>query len=354
MSGSSPTSPTPAEQHLGDRLAALVDGELTHDARDRVLAHLATCPRCKAEADAQRRLKDVFARTAPPPPSEGLLARLQGLPAGPGLVSGGDDDGRGGPFDGGRVTDAVFGALSPSAGRSGDPRPELFGYVPGRWGHRPGAALGTGDGTSVLPGASGGSGGFRIHEVGRQEAERSPWRGRRFAFAAASAVSFAAIALGGALPVDSSVQPTARGANSGNSSAPARAAATTGTASGSAGTGFGIGSSATTARSGASSTTARSTEYERRRSGGNSPTRSDGRPFGLSEPALGVTQAPLNLAAQSAPAVIESGFTPPPLIRPAGSVFQLATAPGLTPSATSAPSHLLAPPQHVFPGVSQR
>ncbi|MCW8220014.1 zf-HC2 domain containing protein, partial [Streptomyces griseolus] len=31
------TGPTPAEQHLGDRLAALVDGELKHDARERVL-----------------------------------------------------------------------------------------------------------------------------------------------------------------------------------------------------------------------------------------------------------------------------------------------------------------------------
>lgn len=77
------TSPTPAEQHLGDRLAALVDGELSHDARERVLSHLATCPKCKAEADAQRRVKSVFAQTAPPAPSEGLLARLQGLPGGP-------------------------------------------------------------------------------------------------------------------------------------------------------------------------------------------------------------------------------------------------------------------------------
>ncbi|MEV5446012.1 zf-HC2 domain-containing protein, partial [Streptomyces sp. NPDC052644] len=79
MSG---TRPTPAEQHLGDRLAALVDGELGHDARERVLAHLATCARCKAEADAQRRLKNYFAEAAPPPPPAGLLARLQGLPGG--------------------------------------------------------------------------------------------------------------------------------------------------------------------------------------------------------------------------------------------------------------------------------
>ncbi|MEV4866123.1 anti-sigma factor family protein [Streptomyces ossamyceticus] len=91
MSGS---RPTPAEQHLGDRLSALVDGELGHEARERVLAHLATCPKCKAEADAQRRLKNVFAEAAPPPPSESFLARLQMLPAG------GDLDG-GSPLDGG-------------------------------------------------------------------------------------------------------------------------------------------------------------------------------------------------------------------------------------------------------------
>lgn len=69
-----------AEQHLGDRLSALVDGELGHDTRERVLAHLATCPKCKSEVDAQRRLKNVFAEVAPPTPSESFLARLQGLP----------------------------------------------------------------------------------------------------------------------------------------------------------------------------------------------------------------------------------------------------------------------------------
>jgi hypothetical protein len=49
------------EGHLGDRMAKLVDGELGEGARDRVLAHLATCAKCKAEADAQRRLRNVFA-----------------------------------------------------------------------------------------------------------------------------------------------------------------------------------------------------------------------------------------------------------------------------------------------------
>ncbi|MEY7980307.1 anti-sigma factor, partial [Streptomyces pilosus] len=91
MSGSQPKSAEGhlAEQHLGDRLSALVDGELGHDARERVLAHVATCAKCKAEVDAQRRLKNVFAEAAPPPPSESFLARLQGLPGGGDLGDGG-------------------------------------------------------------------------------------------------------------------------------------------------------------------------------------------------------------------------------------------------------------------------
>ncbi|WP_327295424.1 anti-sigma factor family protein [Streptomyces sp. NBC_01197] len=183
MSGS---SPTPAEQHLGDRLAALVDGELKHDARERVLAHLATCAKCKTEADAQRRLKSVFAETAPPPPSEGLLARLQAMPGGPG-----GDPGRG-PFSG-RFTDEFFGPRA-SDGRPSGPRIESFGYVP------------VGPHATTIP-DGGPAGGFRVHPVGRSDQERSAWRGRRFAFAAASAFSLAAIALGGTLPFDGAESP---------------------------------------------------------------------------------------------------------------------------------------------------
>ena len=43
--------------HLGARLSALVDGELGHDERDRVLAHLAHCTDCRDEASALRNLK---------------------------------------------------------------------------------------------------------------------------------------------------------------------------------------------------------------------------------------------------------------------------------------------------------
>ncbi|MGH4034601.1 anti-sigma factor family protein [Actinomycetota bacterium Odt1-20B] len=184
-----------AEQHLGDRLAALVDGELGHDARERVLAHLATCAMCKTEADAQRRLKSVFAQTAPPPPSDSFLARLQGLP-------GGDPSGPRSPFgDEGFATGSTDSAGLPPSGLFGS-RAEPFEYVP------------SGAHAAVLPSAGRG---FRIHDVSRHEAERSAWRGRRFAFAAAGAVSLAAIALGGVsagVPTDTTDRASGSGSNS--------------------------------------------------------------------------------------------------------------------------------------------
>ncbi|WP_217200271.1 anti-sigma factor family protein [Streptomyces buecherae] len=181
MTGSGGQSP--AEQHLGDRLAALVDGELGHDARERVLAHLATCPRCKAEADEQRRLKNVFAQAAPPPPSEGFLARLQNLPAG---ALTGDDERS--PLDGPARDRDPF-----------DPREETFAFLPA--------------GASAPR-----ERGFRIHEV-----NRALPRGRRFAFAAAGAVSLAAVALGGALPLDAAVDsPGGRGEGNGTATTPLR------------------------------------------------------------------------------------------------------------------------------------
>ncbi|WP_413807339.1 anti-sigma factor family protein [Streptomyces sp. OE57] len=193
--------PSPAEQHLGDRLAALVDGELGHDARERVLAHLATCCKCKAEADAQRRLKNVFAQTAPPAPSEGFLARLQGLPA-----TGGDDGMGGSPFGG----SGVFGPRDLRGGsrdvrelrdvREPEERRErAFAFVPAMP-----------PGTAIAPAASARASrqrGFRIHEVER------PAPRRRFAFAAAGAVSLAAFALGAALPLDAAVDPPGNSAD---------------------------------------------------------------------------------------------------------------------------------------------
>ncbi|MFJ5705932.1 anti-sigma factor family protein [Streptomyces sp. NPDC093105] len=184
MSGTRPPSPSPAEHHLGDRLAALVDGELGHDARERVLAHLATCARCKAEADAQRALKSVFASSGAPQPSEGFLARLQGLPGGPG------DPGRS-PLE----------QLLEARGVKSD------GFA------------------TAAPAVPDTTTGFRVHAV-------SPsGRGRRFAVAAAGAVSFAAIALGGTLPTESSVTAAGRGGQgTGSAVTPLRAGASAGPA----------------------------------------------------------------------------------------------------------------------------
>ena len=245
---------TPAEHHLGDRLAALVDGELGHDARERVLSHLATCWSCKAEADAQRRLKNVFADTAPPPPSDGLLARLQGLPAGGDAMRPGDGLGApgalfgpGGPgsapdgsdrldrpdrsdhddFDKGAGGGPGAEAGPPAGERTGLPTvrtggrsPLAFDYLPvGRTGAR----------SPLTPHR-----GFRIHEVHRVDrAERAASRGRRFAFAAAGAFSLAALAFGGALTSGTAGgSPVASGDGSGTSASPVRSASSgTGTAS---------------------------------------------------------------------------------------------------------------------------
>jgi anti-sigma factor RsiW len=200
-SRSKPVEPHLAEQHLGDRLAALVDGELGHDARERVLAHLATCPKCKTEADAQRRLKSVFAEVAPPPPSESFLARLQGLP-------GGGSEPPSGPRP------PASSGFATADSESGLPPSGVFGVQPERFGYAP-----SGSHAAVLPGSGRG---FRIHDVsrqdvGRHESERSLWRGRRFAFAAAGAVSLAAIALGGVttgVPADPGEPRAGSGSNS--------------------------------------------------------------------------------------------------------------------------------------------
>lgn len=71
--------------HLGDRIAALADGELDHEARDRALAHVAHCAACRAELDAQRRVKELLATALSPEPSPATVAALHALaaPGGP-------------------------------------------------------------------------------------------------------------------------------------------------------------------------------------------------------------------------------------------------------------------------------
>jgi hypothetical protein len=66
--------------HLGDLAAAVVDGELGHDARDRALAHLAGCLPCRAEVDAQRRIKARLGAMERSDVPSTLAARLAAVP----------------------------------------------------------------------------------------------------------------------------------------------------------------------------------------------------------------------------------------------------------------------------------
>ncbi|RVX44607.1 putative zinc finger protein [Nonomuraea polychroma] len=43
--------------HLGERVSALVDGELNHHERERALAHLTFCADCRREVESMRALK---------------------------------------------------------------------------------------------------------------------------------------------------------------------------------------------------------------------------------------------------------------------------------------------------------
>jgi anti-sigma factor RsiW len=162
-------APAPGEHHLGDRLAAYVDGELDHDARERVQAHLATCSGCLAEAEAQRRVKELLGGPGPGP--SGLLtSRLLAIAAA-------TDD----PSDGWPVAESRpargFGSGGLTGGSFGGSA--LFG----------GNALGAErPAAGVDPRAeSAGRAGFG--------------RGRRLVFVAAGAFSVAAVALSSALTV---------------------------------------------------------------------------------------------------------------------------------------------------------
>lgn len=61
---------------LGDVVAALVDGELDDAGRERAHRHLAHCAACRAEVDAQRRLKARLTGVGEPQPPSALCDRL--------------------------------------------------------------------------------------------------------------------------------------------------------------------------------------------------------------------------------------------------------------------------------------
>jgi hypothetical protein len=62
--------------HLGERVAALVDGELDHDSRDRAVAHLARCEECRSAVSEQRWLKSRMRELAATEPSAALRSSL--------------------------------------------------------------------------------------------------------------------------------------------------------------------------------------------------------------------------------------------------------------------------------------
>jgi anti-sigma factor RsiW len=65
--------------HLGQRLSALIDGELDYDERDRVLGHLARCGWCRDEAAALRTLKRRMNALGETAAGAALTGRLMGL-----------------------------------------------------------------------------------------------------------------------------------------------------------------------------------------------------------------------------------------------------------------------------------
>src|ERR1700751_2549055 len=70
--------------HLGDRLSALVDGELDGAELDRDHAHLAGCEPCRAEAAELRALKQKLRGLVDGAPAEAAMTRRLIARTGPG------------------------------------------------------------------------------------------------------------------------------------------------------------------------------------------------------------------------------------------------------------------------------
>jgi anti-sigma factor RsiW len=70
--------------HLGDRLSALVDGELDGAELDRVHAHLASCEQCRTEAAELRALKKKLRALMTGAPAEAAMTRRLIAMTGPG------------------------------------------------------------------------------------------------------------------------------------------------------------------------------------------------------------------------------------------------------------------------------
>ena len=73
--------------HPGQRLSALIDGELGEAERDRVLAHLAGCQPCRQEAIALRALKQRMTGLGDAAAGTDLMRRLLAMTPPPGRPS---------------------------------------------------------------------------------------------------------------------------------------------------------------------------------------------------------------------------------------------------------------------------
>ncbi|MBP2707653.1 zf-HC2 domain-containing protein [Microbispora sp. RL4-1S] len=124
--------------HLGERVSALIDGELGHNDRERALAHLTFCADCRAEVDAMRALKGRLRSMDPPAvpadltmsllrmaePGGPLPPRMRPFPDHPAFGSGGLPGMHPAPLDN-RPRDRGAGSSGP--GRPG--RARRVGYV---------------------------------------------------------------------------------------------------------------------------------------------------------------------------------------------------------------------------------
>ncbi len=129
--------------HLGERLSALIDGELGPVDHESALIHLAKCESCRFEADMMRRLKRRLHGLCEPEPDMDFMGRLTSLsrdhgpsdrgPSGPSV--GGTGFGSSPPlgssrplggFPGGALAAAppVPGSTPPAAGGPAPSRPE--------------------------------------------------------------------------------------------------------------------------------------------------------------------------------------------------------------------------------------
>jgi anti-sigma factor RsiW len=126
--------------HLGQRLSALIDGELEGSERERVLLHMTRCDSCREEVAALRTLKRRMSALGDAAAGAGLTGRLMGLSA---LVKMADSD----PADDARSA-APSWPDQPGGARG---RGQGSDNPPPSWPDRPDGMRGRGQGSDNAP-----------------------------------------------------------------------------------------------------------------------------------------------------------------------------------------------------------